>query len=51
MLDNSSPGFAGTLWFDANGNGSLADADDVKIVDFSIDSVMTGFNHTHLLLV
>jgi hypothetical protein len=51
VLDDVSAGFAGTLWFDANGNGSLADADDVKIADLSNSSVTTGFSHLQLLLV
>jgi Ca2+-binding RTX toxin-like protein len=51
VLDNVSPGFAGTLWFDAEGDGQLNSANDVKVADFSIDSVLTGFGHNDLLLI
>ena len=51
VLDNVSSGFAGTLWFDAEGDGQLSGANDVKVADFSLDSVLTGFNQDHLLLI
>jgi Ca2+-binding RTX toxin-like protein len=51
VLDDVSPGFAGTLWFDAEGDGALNGANDVKIADMSNASVLTGFNQDHLLLI
>ncbi|MEA2879412.1 MAG: large repetitive protein [Hyphomicrobiales bacterium] len=51
VLDDVSPGFAGTLWFDAEGDGQLNGVNDVKIADMSNASVLTGFNQDHLLLI
>ena len=51
VLDDVSAGFAGTLWFDAEGNNDLSGPNDVKIADLSNSSVLTGFNQDHLLLI
>ena len=51
VLDDTAPGFAGTLWFDAEGDGAFNGANDVKVADLSNASVLTGFNQDHLLLI
>ena len=51
VLDDVSPGYAATLWFDAEGDNSLAGGNDVKIADLTNSSVLTGFNETYLLLL
>ncbi|MEJ0075773.1 MAG: tandem-95 repeat protein [Alphaproteobacteria bacterium] len=51
VLDDVTAGFAGTLWFDAEGDGQLNGAKDVKIADLSNASVLTGFSHNDLLLI
>src|SRR5262249_40084857 len=50
VLDDVTAGFAGTLWFDANGDGSLNGPNDVKIANLSNSSVLTGFSHNDILL-
>jgi VCBS repeat-containing protein len=51
VLDDVTAGFAGTLWFDAEGDGQLNGANDAKIADLSNASVLTGFSHNDLLLI
>jgi Ca2+-binding RTX toxin-like protein len=51
VLDTVVAGSAGTLWFDANGNGSMADAHDVKIATFDNATSLAGFNAHDLLLI
>jgi Ca2+-binding RTX toxin-like protein len=51
VLDTVVAGSAGTLWFDANGNGSLADTNDVKIATFDNATSLAGFNAHDLLLI
>jgi len=51
ILDDTTPGFAGTLWFDADGDNDLSDAQAVKIADLSNSSVIAGLDHNNLLLV
>jgi Ca2+-binding RTX toxin-like protein len=51
ILDDTTPGFAGTLWFDADGDNDLSDAEAVKIADLSNSSVIGGLNQDDLLLV
>src|SRR5262249_19682112 len=50
VLRDATTGLAGTLWFDANGNGRLNEANDVKIADLSGASTLSGFSHNQLLL-
>jgi Ca2+-binding RTX toxin-like protein len=51
ILDDTTPGFAGTLWFDADGDNDLSDVQAVKIADLSNSSVIGGLNQDDLLLV
>jgi Ca2+-binding RTX toxin-like protein len=51
VLDTVVGGSAGTLWFDANGNGSLTDTNDVKIATFDNATSLAGINAHDLLLV
>jgi hypothetical protein len=46
-----SLGVAANLWFDADSDNNLSGANDVKIVDLTFDSSLSGFNQTHLRLV
>ena len=47
-------GFSGAiaaLYFDANGNGDVLDAGDVKVTTFDVSSNIAGIQNTNLLLI
>ena len=51
VLDTVVGGANGTLWFDANGDGSLTGPHDVKIATFDVSSSLAGISNHDLLLV
>jgi Ca2+-binding RTX toxin-like protein len=51
VFDSNVVGANGVLWFDADGNGDLTGANDVKIATFDTASNVATITNSHLLLI